>query len=780
MGLISKLKSKKEVVFSFSKLVNDFIPYACHIDNETVATKNGELLHTIRIVGLSQDKMGSEVDDLREIIRKAIGENIKSNDFALWIHTVRRKANLDPSRRYESMFAHDIHESWCEKNFWREKYINELYITILYKGEPFNLKDKMEIFRSISFIAQRKHHEVVMKDSLAKLYAASDAILKTLSSVGAVRLKMVEHDDGFRCEIIEFFSKILHLHQSVIMAPIRDISECLASGRVAFGNNTFQVLHQGSKHFGAMFSIKEYHDFSSNLINQLLKTPQEYIVTQTLTFTGNQESLKQLDNINYITKLSKDDEFREKSGLNKMLDNAKGGKTDFCKQQLSLMIFGEDQQLLAQAITKMYESISKLGIAIIREDLLAEALYWGQLPGNFNFVKRMSIISTNNIAGYASLHNSPSGKSASIWGSPITIFRRNDSTPYFFNYHIENVGHSMIVGSRSSAKNVLANFLLCETTKLSPRIFSLCGDRASQVTIKALGGKYFNLGSKSHLFNPLKLSDSKVNREFLASWLSLILEAEVNAEILGIIDAIYKADMTARKLNYFSQFSSNQDFIKKIDVWIGDEEIGGLFCNEIDLFDNVTNPILGFDLSAIIEKGASHCLPVVMYLMFRFNMMLDGNPTLFVINNCDPLFTINDFTEQLTEVLDYYTGRNCIALLNCVAEEFDKNQFSDALLAKFATRIFLPDKELCEKYSSKLKLSLDQINKIKDLKVLYRNFLVLQANEATICELNLDGIDYATEALAGTEKAITNMNKAIASTSDKVSDWLHPFYESIL
>ena len=779
MGLISKLKSKKQVVFAFSDLVNDFIPYACHIDPETIATKNGELLQTIRIVGLSQDKMGSEVDDLRGIIRKAIGENIKSSDCALWIHTVRRKANLDPSRRYESTFAHDIHESWCEKNFWREKYINELYITILYKGEPFNLQDKMELIRSISFVAQRRHHDDLIKKALAKLNTTSEAILKTLAVFGAVKLKMVEHEDGYRCEIIEFFSKILHLHQSAIMAPIRDISECLASGKVAFGNNTFQVLHQGLKHFGAMFSIKEYHDFSYNLINQLLKTPQEYIVTQTLTFTSNQEALKQLENINYITSLSKDEEFREKSGLKRMIDNAKGGEADFCKQQLSLMIFGEDQQLLAQAITKMYESISKLGIAIIREDLLAEDLYWGQLPGNFNFVKRVSIISTNNIAGYASLHNSPSGNSSSIWGPPITIFRRNDSTPYFFNYHVGNVGHSMVVGSRSSAKNVLINFLLCETTKLSPRIFCLCGDRSSQITIKALGGKYCNLDAKSHLFNPLKIADTEVNREFLASWFSLIFDIEVNPEIVGIIDAIFKVDLSARNLRNFAQFTANQDLIKKIEPWAGNGEIGNLFCNENDLFDNIQNPVIGFDLSTILEKDEHFFLPIVMYLLFRFNMMLDGNPALFVLNNCDKLFTVNDFTEQLTDVLDYYTSRNCIAILSCLADEFDKNQFSDELLGKIVTKIFLPDRDLCEKYSSKLRLSLDQINKIKDLKVLYRNFLVLQGNENTICELNLDGIDYATEALAGTSKAITSMNQAIASTSDKVSDWLHPFYEKL-
>jgi type IV secretory pathway VirB4 component len=58
--------------------------------------------------------------------------------------------------------------------------------------------------------------------------------------------------------------------------------------------------------------------------------------------------------------------------------------------------------------------------------------------------------------------------------------------------------------------------------------------------------------------------------------------------------------------------------------------------------------------------------------------------------------------------------------------------------------------------------------------------MILQNNETTVCELNLDGIDYATEALAGTEKSVKAMNKAIASSSDRPEDWLRPFYQMIV
>ena len=781
MGILSKLrKKKKDSVFSFSHLLNDFIPYACHLDTQTIITKNGELLQTIRIIGVAQDKLGSDIDDLRGIIRKAITDNVNSPDFSLWIHTVRRKANLDPSKLFDSIFAQDIHESWCAKNFWREKFINELYITVLHKGESFDIKNQNDLLRSFSFIHQSKKHSTKIDQSLVKLNTVTDAILKTLSSYGAVRLKIVESNGVFRCELVEFLSKLLHLHQTNVVAPVKDLSLCLADGKIAFGNNTFQILHDRKKHFGAMLSIKEYHDFSSALINQLLKTPQEYIVTQALSFIPNAEALKDITHTEYIMNVSKDSELRENCGLKNIIENAKNSPTDFCKQQLTLLIFADDQEKLNSSIVRMYNAISKLGIAIVREDLLAETLYWSQLPGNFNFVKRTSVIATNNIGGYASLHNSPAGNSSSIWGAPITLFRRNDSTPYFFNYHVDKVGHSLIVGNADSAKNVLLNFLLSETSKLSPKVYALCGDSSSQITIKALGGAYYNIKPDSGYFNPLQLDDNGSNRDFLSHFLSLILEIDNAEQMSNIIEAIYKVEKSKRNLNNFAEFCTVPELVAKIADWQNSGKYGKLFTQQVDLLDTETNHMIGFDLSQAFSEGARFYLPLVMYLVYRFNLILDGTPAIFAMANCDNLLAEQSFVSQLADLFTYYTSKNCISLITANAEKFDKCNIDPATIEQIKTKIFMPDKEKTALYAAKLNLSEEIVAKIKDMKLIYRHFMILQDEDYTICEINLDGIDYAIAVLSGKEPAIKIMNEVIAASSEDPSDWLHPFYQKVV
>ena len=75
--------------------VPSFIPYACHYDSNTILTKNGELLQTIKIVGFTYETLGGSSLSLRDTVRKAVLERVKSSNFALYFHTVRRKHSLD-------------------------------------------------------------------------------------------------------------------------------------------------------------------------------------------------------------------------------------------------------------------------------------------------------------------------------------------------------------------------------------------------------------------------------------------------------------------------------------------------------------------------------------------------------------------------------------------------------------------------------------------------------------------------------------------------------------
>src|SRR5690606_1134626 len=94
----------------------DFIPFVCHYSENSILTKNGELLQVIKVTGFNHESITSEVVNLREAIRDSITNHIKSNNFALWLHTVRRKSNIAPAGKFPDYFSEKFNEIWEEEN----------------------------------------------------------------------------------------------------------------------------------------------------------------------------------------------------------------------------------------------------------------------------------------------------------------------------------------------------------------------------------------------------------------------------------------------------------------------------------------------------------------------------------------------------------------------------------------------------------------------------------------------------------------------------------------
>src|SRR6202000_2514927 len=147
------------------------------------------------------------------------------------------------------------------------------------------------------------------------------------------------------------------------------------------------------------------------------------------------------------------------------------------------------------------------------EKLVLEACYWAQLPANFEFIGRKSKINTLKIAGFAAMHNYPGERvEGNHWGHAVTVFDTTSGTPFFFNFHARDVGHTTIIGPTGAGKTVLLNFLCAQAQKYNCRIFFFDKDRGAEIFVRALDGKYAHIdpGRRCN-FNPLQLDDTLTN-----------------------------------------------------------------------------------------------------------------------------------------------------------------------------------------------------------------------------------------------------------------------------
>lgn len=469
----------------------DFIPYVCHYDENTILTKNGELLQVIRVVGFKNESAASQLVSLREAVRDAIAEHIKDNKFAFWFTTIRRKKNIVPKGEFKDFFAKNLNNFWVKGNNWDDQYVNELYITLIVEGVDTSIVNLQSFIKSFSHFTIKNQHRTFLEGAHKKLSEAMNGILSEIKDYGAKLLGLKEWEGVVYSEPMRFFGKILNLHEQRYPLSVNDISTDLASHNFAFGNREIEVVGEKGKNFSTLLSLKEYHETSVEALDRILQLPFEFIITQSFDFSFDKKDLEPYEYQNYILQISGDDEFRKAIGIADFVENKKDSLTDYGKLQTTIMLINKDRQNLEDDVKEILDKLGSLGLITIREDIFSEHCFWAQLPGNFSYLRRQKLINTNLIAGFASLQNFPGGLISGIkWKHAVTVFKTVLNTPYFFNFHDGDHGNALIIGKDVFERNVLLNFLIAQAQKFEPKLFYFDADGSSKCFVRALGGTY--------------------------------------------------------------------------------------------------------------------------------------------------------------------------------------------------------------------------------------------------------------------------------------------------
>ena len=792
--------------------VSDFIPYACHWNEDTLLTKNGELMQVIKITGFSSEAIGSEKLDLREVIREAISQ-VRSDDFAFWIHTVRRLKNLDPGGEFPIGFSDDLNHAWKEEHGWNRTYVNEVYITIIKTGNSVKLANKAVFIRSLFFVFLKKSQNEYLDGTLKELYEFVDKMLGVLEPFGAKRLRIYESRGVFYSEILQFLAKILNLSEFPVKVPINDIPFSINNSGIAVGFNTMEIRGRRGKKFGAMFSLKEYYELPGETIDDFLQLPQEFIITQTLDFIRGRVALKEFSHQRLLLNVSKDDELAKLTGLDAIVKSDRKNDTDFGESQITILVFNDTINGLQEDITDMSDALTSLGILAPRRDLRLEECFWAQLPANFSYVQRQKPIATRLVGGFASLFNYPAGKRfGNYWGPAVTMFRTVHHTPFFFNFHVDDNGHTAIIGPRGMGKTVMTNFMVSEARKFNGRIFFFDQEDESKVFIKAIGGYYTHIdpskASAEYAFNPLYIPDTPENRAFLKEWLAILAKAgtdyineekrekkdrvllkpvsqEEKIHFGRIVDAVYKLPEEKRRLStiapYFKELS-DLGLEEKMSIWHGEGKYAHLFDNDINNLVDLSGKIYGFAVCDVVEDEIT-LGPVMSYLFHRIEMLLDGIPTIIVLDEAWTLVNNDIFAPKLENWLNRLRNKNAIVIFATEAVPDDQNDsVTNTIANSIATKIFLPNPDASDfyrAYKNVWELSESEYEVVSKIRGEKRQFMLKQAKEPSIVvNLDLSGLK-EVKILSGDDKTVIMMEDAIKERGEDPKEWLPAVYEKL-
>jgi type IV secretion system protein VirB4 len=781
---VSKVtQSKREVSAA------DFIPYDYHWDKDTIITKNKELLQIIKVEGFSFETADDDVVDMKKMVRNSLYKSMAEGTFALYFHMVRRRQSAYPGGTMPKGFAETVEQHWRKKRSGKSSFINELYVTVIRKHDTRGVAKVESLFKKIESKADKEMEASYLREAHKELKEAVHRVLATFKDYGARALTTEMTEFGPMSEPLEFLARLVNGGESQSMlVPSMDIAHYLPFNRLYFGSRAIEIRGASGMKYAAMVSIKEYSPATAaGIMDAFLQLPFEFIIAQSYQFLNRQTNIGSMQLQQRRMTNSQDVAVSQVREISDALDMAMSGHIAFGEHHLTVMCMEDNLKALETSISMVIAELVNVGINPVREKLVLEQCYWAQLPANFDFVGRKAKINTLNIAGFAAMHNYPVGKAeGNHWGPAVTVFDTTSGTPFYFNFHARDVGHTTIIGPTGSGKTVLMNFLCAQAQKFRCRMFLFDKDRGTDIFVRALGGKYTHIDpGKKCYFNPLQLDDTMENRSFLAEWLSTLIsinDETVTAEEFEFIQravegnfTLDKKDRVLRNIAPFFGLEGSGTLATRLKPWHSTGRFAAVFDNVEDVMDFRSNTVFGFEMGDVLANRT--CLiPVLLYLFHRVQLSLDGTPTMIILDEAWALIDNRVFASKIKDWLKTLRKLNgMVVFATQSVEDALNSDISDTLIQQTATQIFLPNPKATDAYRKAFMLSEREFNLLKNTDPASRYFLVKQGKDVVVARIDLSGMEDVISVLSGRAETVAILDEVRARVGDDPDAWL-PIY----
>jgi type IV secretion system protein VirB4 len=796
----SKTKAKKEHINQKETNSSEYIPYRCHWDSNTLLTKGEELVQVIKLEGFAFETADDEDVDIMKNMRNLLYKNLASGSVSLYFHTLRKKRRLgeeeqavsiDPYIKRPNDFVTYLQQEWQKKYSNIDSYVNELYITVVFKEDTQGAAVVNHYRKKLQEKSNPEIWQENLKELVENLYEVTTRIISTFKDYNPSLLGVTRSDEGDYCEILSFLSSIINCGKShPVLLSGKRVDEQLARNRLFFGSRSMEIRGASGSKFAGIVSIREYGpSTNAGIFDAFLQMPFEFIMTQSFNFTNRQTAISAMQLQQNRMIQAEDKAVSQIHEISEALDMATSGQIGFGQHHLTILCFEDDLKTLENTLSMATVELSNCGIQAVREGINLEPSFWGQLPGNNDFIVRKSTVNTLNLSGFASNHNYPTGKKyGNHWGEYVSLLDTTSGTPYYFNFHVRDIGHTMIIGPTGAGKTVLMNFLCAQAQKFQCRTYFFDKDRGAEIFIRALNGVYTVIDPGQEIrFNPLQLPDTGENRGFLLEWLKLLVS--VNGETVSseetkllqsAIEGNYKLPKHERVLRNIVPFLGIQSpgsLASRIEMWHSKGSYANVFDNVEDSIDLEEARVFGFEMGNLLKDPIS-LGPVLLYLFHRINSSLDGTPTMIVLDEAWALIDNPIFGPKIKDWLKVLRKLNAFVIFATQSvEDASKSDISDTLIQQTATQIFLPNLKATEVYKTTFMLSEREFTLVKTTDPSTRYFLVKQGTNAVIARVNLAGMDDIINVLSGGSESVGMLYEIFKEYGEHPDDWLPVFYE---
>ena len=767
-----------------------FLPYARHINEEMVALDSGDIMLTFELQGRAFET--SDVRDLNDWHTKLNGllRNLHDERLSVWTHLIRMRVDQYPGGAFKSGFAADLDRAYFGRINRERMFVNRFFVSLVIRPSATGSDKIIQLFK-------RKVSKQAEKGPLI-----DEALVELLDDKARDFEKLMARCQPRRCGIYAhrglMFSEAMEVADMVmtgrhVRVPVvrGHLGGALYRARTIFGAETIEVRGADTSAFGGIFGIREYPaQTTPRQFEALLSVDFGFVLTQSFTFLGRAAATEKFRLRMTQMENSGDRAVSQADALIDASDDLMSNRFVLGDHHFTLAVYGTSMRALRDHMSVARAALADTGMVAAREGAALEAAYWSQLVGNFAWRARPAPITSLNFAAFSPFHTFPAGQaSGNHWDEAIALLKTSARSPYFFNFHKGDLGHTLIIGPSGGGKTVLLNFLMAQAEKTGARQIFIDKDRGAQIFVQASGGTYLALHNGIVTgFSPLKaLTDCAPDKSFLSLFIRQLVRADgkpisVQEErrIEDGINAVMKLPVADRSLSALRSMLGMKDASgvgARLEKWTSEGSLGWVFDNPDDSM-TLDARFIGFDMTDFLDN-ADIRTPVMLYLFHRIDQLLTGERMIICIDEFWKALGDEAFRRFAQDGLKTYRKRNALMVFATQSPaDALKSDISHSILEQVATKIMLPNPFGARRdYIDGFALSEAEFKLVReDLSPESHKFLVKQGHDSVVVELDLSGLDDALAVLSGRAETTAQVDEIIAEVGSDPAAWLPLFH----
>lgn len=428
----------------------------------------------------------------------------------------------------------------------------------------------------------------------------------------------------------------------------------------------------------------------------------------------------------------------------------------FGAMSLTLLLHGRDLTALQSASAEAAKVLAAHDGVFIDESYNLLNAWLGVIPGNSCYnLRRLAVLETN-CADLSFVFSQDCGEPVcQHLGRPaLAVFETPHYTPYFFNLHAADVGHTLVLGSTGSGKSFLLNFLVTQLQQHDPLIVALDLGHSYRKLATLLQGSYVELGLRrqSVTINPFDIqSPTPEQLHFLHAFTRVLIEGDdgyrlsdsEDRELYEAIENLFVLERSQRRLFTLASLLP-RNAGGRLHKWIDGGRYAAMFDNPVDTLSVDRLQVFDFEsmrsYPAVLE-------PLLFYVLHRVSQRVhdpaDARLKVCVLDEAWRLIQHPAVRSYVQEALKTWRKRNALMLLATqTVDDFASADLLRTVVESCPTRLLLANPSMNrEQYRDLFQLNDAEVDLLTNLQP-KRQLLLKRANLAKVLDLNVDPRSY--------------------------------------